>query len=136
MYFQVIHFSSTRVSSVLHYFHEVIRVFIVFALVYIVTTVLIRLWFFLFLGFVSANFQVELIVWDKFSSLLVLFLSFSFFSSFSFYQRKPKSIYSYLDTNAHADTQTYRIRSCKNKLPCRPTHFIHSLGQSNSETPF
>ena len=52
---------------------------VIFPLIYIVATVLIRLWFFLIPGFVSANFQFKLIVCDKFSSLLMLFLSFSFF---------------------------------------------------------
>ena len=61
--FYVIHFSLTRVSSVLRRLQEV------FSLICIETTVLITLWFFLIPRFASANFQFELIVPKKFSSL-------------------------------------------------------------------
>ena len=71
-------FSSTRVSDALHFLQDVKLFIPVFPLIFIVVTVLIRLWLFLMPGFVSANFQFELIVRDKFSSLPVLFLSFSF----------------------------------------------------------
>ena len=65
----------------------------VLPLIYTVATVLIRLClfvcFFFIPGFVSENFQIQLIVHFKFSSLQLLFLSFSFSffsSSFSFYE--------------------------------------------------
>ena len=63
-----------------------IMVHSLFPLIYIMLTVLIRLWFISIPGFVSLNFLFKLIVHDKLSSLKMLFLSFSFFSSFSFYQ--------------------------------------------------
>ena len=72
----------------------------------IVTTVLIRQLIFLIPGFMSANFQFELITRDTFSFLLVLFLSYSFFSPFFFLQhcilcvcvstRAPVSVYGYI----------------------------------------
>ena len=67
---------------------------LIFSLVFIVVTVLIRLWFFLILGFVCVNVQFELIR-EK--------------------QKNPKSIYRFMDRNTHADTQTHRIHSCKNR---------------------
>ena len=68
--------SLARVSGVLCCLQEVKCLVPVFPLIYNVVSVLVRLWSFLLIpGFVSANFKFELIVRDKCSSLLVLFLS-------------------------------------------------------------
>ena len=55
---------------------------IVLSLIYIDAIIL---FFFLIPGFVSENFQIALIIRGTFWSLQVLFLSFSFLLSFSFY---------------------------------------------------
>ena len=61
--------------------------FFFFFLIYIMPTHLIRFWFFLIPGFVSANFQFELFVRDTFSALQVFFLSFSFFFLLFYFTR-------------------------------------------------
>ena len=79
--------SPTRVSDVLRRLQEVNIFFLMFLLVFIVLTVLIRLWFFLIPGIVFVNIQFELIFRDKLSSLRKLFLAVNLFFFFFFYKK-------------------------------------------------